>query len=123
MRREDKAVRIARELERLFPAPAIPLDHVDAFTLLVSVILSAQTTDKKVNEVTPALFTRAPTPQTMRQLAVGEIHELIRTVGLAPQKARALKEMSALLCDRHGGRVPRTFDELEELPGVGHKTA
>jgi endonuclease III len=123
MRREEKAAKIATILEDLFPSPRVPLDHTDSFTLLVAVILSAQTTDKKVNEVTPALFARAETPEAMRELSVAEIKEYIRAIGLAPQKAKALKEMSALLCDRHGGQVPRSFDALEELPGVGHKTA
>ena len=123
MNRAEKAQRIQAVLDELFPRPEIPLDHRDPFTLLVSVILSAQTTDKKVNEVTPALFARAGTPAAMAALAPEEIHDLIRTVGLAPAKARALAATARLLVERHGGEVPRTFEELEALPGVGHKTA
>jgi endonuclease-3 len=118
-----KAKRIQAVLDELFPAPPIPLDHADPFTLLVSVVLSAQTTDKKVNAVTPALFARARTPQAMAELPVEEVHALIREVGLAPAKAKALVGLSRLIVERHAGRVPRTFEELEELPGVGHKTA
>lgn len=123
MKRADKAARIVEILARLYPEPPIPLEHADAFTLLVAVVLSAQTTDKKVNQVTPALFARAPTPAAMAALEVDEIRQLIREVGLAPQKAKALSGLSRLLVERHGGQVPRSFEELEELPGVGHKTA
>jgi endonuclease-3 len=119
----EKARRIREVLARLYPAAPIPLRHEDPFTLLVAVVLSAQTTDKKVNEVTPRLFSRARTPQAMAKLSVTEIHDLIREVGLAPQKAKALQGLSRLLVERHGGVVPRTFEELEALPGVGHKTA
>lgn len=118
-----KADRIAAQLEALYPNPPIPLDHSDPFTLLVAVMLSAQTTDKKVNEVTPALFARARTPAAMAALPVEEIHSLIRQIGLAPTKAKNLKALSALLVSKFGGQVPRTFEELESLPGVGHKTA
>ena len=119
----DKARRIREVLERLYPVAPIPLRHEDPFTLLVAVVLSAQTTDKKVNEVTPRLFARARTPEAMAKLSVREIHDLIREVGLAPAKAKALQGLSALLVERHGGQVPRTFEELEALPGVGRKTA
>lgn len=123
MKRRDKADRIGGILDELYPEPPIPLDHEDPFTLLVSVMLSAQTTDKKVNEVTPALFADAPDPESMATLPVDRILAHIRTVGLAPTKAKNLKRMAQLLLDRHGGEVPADIDALEELPGVGHKTA
>ncbi len=123
MTRREKADRIGEILDRLYPEPPIPLVHVDPFTLLVSVVLSAQTTDKKVNEVTPALFAEAPDPASMAELPVGRILAHIRTVGLAPTKAKNLKAMAKLLVERHGGAVPADMDALEALPGVGHKTA
>lgn len=123
MRKADKAAKISAYLEELYPETPIPLDHSDPFTLLVAVLLSAQTTDKKVNEVTPALFERAPDAFTMAETSEEELRELIRQIGLAPSKAKALKGMSTLLVEKHGGKVPATFEELEELPGVGHKTA
>jgi endonuclease-3 len=123
MRRKERADRIREQLEALYGQPAIPLDHTDPFTLLVAVLLSAQTTDKKVNQITPELFRRAPTPAAMAALTVEEIRELIREVGLAPQKAKALKRTGELLVEVHGSVVPQTFEELEALPGVGHKTA
>jgi len=123
MTRRDKADRIRALLDELFPAADVPLDHADPFTLLVAVVLSAQTTDKKVNEVTPALFARAATPEAMAALEVEEIRHLIRQIGLAGQKAKSLQGLSRILAEKHGGRVPRTLEELEELPGVGHKTA
>ncbi len=121
--KSDKAARVQQILESLHPEVPIPLDYTDPFTLLVAVVLSAQTTDKKVNEVTPALFARAPTPAAMRALPVSEIQSMIRQIGLAPQKARALKGLSEMLCDLYHGEVPRDFDRLTELPGVGRKTA
>jgi len=123
MNRRDKADRIGEILDGLYPEPPIPLDHQDPFTLLVSVMLSAQTTDKKVNEVTPPLFAEAPDPEAMAALPVDRILSFIRTVGLAPTKARNLKAMAGLLIERHGGAVPDDIDALEALPGVGHKTA
>lgn len=123
MNRQEKADRIGTILDTIYPKPPVPLDHVDPFTLLVSVMLSAQTTDKKVNEVTPALFAKAPTPQAMSELPVPEILSFIRTVGLAPTKAKNLQAMSKLLLERHRGEVTADIDALEELPGVGHKTA
>ena len=123
MTRREKARRIAAILDRLYPAAPIPLRHRDPFTLLVAVVLSAQTTDKKVNEVTPALFARAATPAAMARLPEAEIRELIREVGLAPTKAKNLKRLSEILVAEHGGKVPEGFAELEALPGVGHKTA
>ena len=123
MKRRDKADRIGEILDELYPEPPIPLDHVDPFTLLVSVMLSAQTTDKKVNEVTPALFSEAPDAESMAELPVERILAHIRTVGLAPTKAKNLKRMAELLRERHDGEVPPDADALEALPGVGHKTA
>ncbi|HTV19729.1 MAG TPA: endonuclease III, partial [Polyangiaceae bacterium] len=119
----EKALRIQTLLDELYPETPIPLDHGDPFTLLVAVVLSAQTTDKKVNQVTPALFAAAPTPEAMAQLSVAEIATFIREVGLAPQKAKALQGLAEKLVREHGSKVPSTFDELVELPGVGRKTA
>lgn len=123
MTAHDKAERIQAVLDDLYPSVPIPLDHVDPFTLLVAVVLSAQTTDKKVNQVTPALFARAGDAAAMAALDIETVHGIIREVGLAPQKAKAIVGLSRLLMERHGGQVPRTFAELEALPGVGHKTA
>ncbi|MGB5194926.1 MAG: endonuclease III [Polyangiales bacterium] len=123
MKRRDKADRIGKILDELYPEPPIPLDHRDPFTLLVSVMLSAQTTDKKVNEVTPALFAEASNPKAMAALPVERILGHIRTVGLAPTKAKNLKRMAEQLLERHGGKVPAGLDALEQLAGVGHKTA
>jgi len=114
---------IAELLEKYFPVVPIPLVHSDAFTLLVAVMLSAQSTDARVNQVTPALFAAAPDPQSLSGMEVAQILELIRPVGLAPTKARHLKAMAKLLVEKFAGQVPRTFAELESLPGVGHKTA
>jgi endonuclease-3 len=118
-----KLARIRAVLDELVPEASIPLDHRDPFTLLVAVVLSAQTTDKKVNEVTPALFARARTPAALARLPVGEVHDLIRQVGLAPAKSKALVGLARILVEKHGGQVPRTLEELVELPGVGRKTA
>jgi endonuclease III len=123
MKRAQRAERIGEILDELYPRPPIPLHHRDPFTLLVSVMLSAQTTDKKVNEVTPALFERAPTPEAMAGLPAAEIQSLIREIGLAPTKARNLQRTAALLVERHGAVVPADLEALEALPGVGHKTA
>lgn len=119
----QKASKIMQILDDLHPEVPIPLDHTDPFTLLVAVLLSAQTTDKKVNQVTPALFARAPNPKAMAALDEAEIRDLIREIGLAPTKAKNLKRMAALLLERHGGQVPADMAALEALPGVGHKTA
>ena len=123
MTRAEKAGRILEVLERLYPAPPIPLDHTDPYTLLVAVLLSAQCTDVSVNQVTPALFARARDPRTMAQVPVEDVLAIVRPCGLAPQKAKAIVELSRLLVERHGGEVPADFDALEALPGVGHKTA
>jgi endonuclease-3 len=121
--RAEKAERIGKILADLYPLPPIPLRHEDPFTLLVAVVLSAQCTDARVNVVTPRLFARARTPEAMAALSVREIERTIRSCGLAPAKARNLRALSRLLVERHGGRVPATFEALEALPGVGHKTA
>lgn len=123
MTKKQRAQVVMQELEKLYPEVPVPLQHKDAFTLLVAVALSAQTTDKKVNEITPHLFAAADTPQKMALLQVEEIRYLIRQIGLTNQKAKNLKRMAELLVENHGGVVPQSFEELEALPGVGHKTA
>ncbi len=123
MKRHDKAARIQAILDRHFPQPAVPLDHRDPFTLLIAVLLSAQCTDARVNQVTPALFARAATPAQMVVLPVTTIRSIIRPCGLSPQKAKAIAGLSRILLDEHGGEVPRELAALERLPGVGHKTA
>ena len=123
MTRADKARRIQALLDDLYPEAAIPLRHRDPYTLLVAVVLSAQCTDKRVNQVTPRLFERASTPQEMIRLHVSQIRRIIRPCGLAPSKARAIKELSRILLAQYGGKVPDSFEGLESLPGVGHKTA
>ena len=123
MTKKQRAKVVMEELEKLYPEVPIPLDHSDPFTLLVAVALSAQTTDKKVNEITPKLFEVAGTPERMSKLEIAEIKELIKEIGLANQKAKNLKRMSEILVEKHNSIVPQTFEELEELPGVGHKTA
>lgn len=123
MTKKQRAQIVMDELEKLYPEVPIPLHHKDAFTLLVAVALSAQTTDKKVNEVTPKLFAVADTPEKMAKLEVPQIKEMIKEIGLANQKAKNLKKMSEILVEKFNGKVPQTFEELESLPGVGHKTA
>ena len=123
MRLKQKVEYIISKLEALYPKTEIPLDHENNFTFLVAVMLSAQSTDKKVNEITPKLFSEANTPNKMAKLDVEHIQELIREIGLAPTKARNIKKTSEILTKEHNGEVPNTFEELEELPGVGHKTA
>ena len=123
MKRSEKAERIVEMLEELYPETPVPLDHTNHFELLVAVLMSAQTTDLKVNQVTPALFAKANTPQTMAELPVETILQDIRQVGLAPTKARNIKRLSELLVVRHDGIIPDSFEALEALPGVGHKTA
>jgi endonuclease III len=123
MKKSERAAWIDRRLAELYPHPPIPLDHQDSFTLLVAVLLSAQCTDKMVNRVTPALFHLANTPAQMAELSPSQVLEIIRPLGLAPQKSKAIVGLSQQLLDLHGGEVPQSFAELEALPGVGHKTA
>jgi endonuclease-3 len=123
VRRAEKVKRIGEILDELYPEPPIPLQHRDPFTLLVAVLLSAQTTDAQVNKVTPSLFARASTPQAMAKLSVDQILESIRTCGLAPTKAKNVKKLAETLVAEHGGEVPADMEALERLPGVGHKTA
>ena len=123
MRRAEKANRIQAILDDLYPEPPIPLDHEDAFTLLVAVLMSAQTTDAQVNKVTPGLFALASNPQAMVELGPDGILEAIKTCGLAPTKAKNIHALSQILIERHQGEVPEDLDALESLPGVGHKTA
>ena len=123
MTRAERAAIVREELARGIPQPEVPLRHHDAYTLLVAVMLSARCTDARVNLVTPALFAEADTPHAMAQMPVARVRELIATCGMCDTKAQRLVEMSQLLLERHGGQVPDTFEELEALPGVGHKTA
>jgi endonuclease-3 len=123
MKKQERADLIRCKLSELYPDPPIPLKHSGPFTLLIAVLLSAQCTDKRVNLVTPALFRRARTPSKMAKLSVSQILELIRSCGLAPQKAKAIHRLSHLLVNDFSGQVPCDFRSLESLPGVGHKTA
>jgi endonuclease-3 len=121
--RQQKADAIARILDDLYPETPIPLQHSDPYTLLIAVLMSAQSTDKRVNTITPVLFERASTPEEMVQLSVDEIRDIIRSVGLAPRKSQAIYDLSRILIQEHDGQVPQSFAALEALPGVGHKTA
>ena len=121
--RAEKARRIASILEELYPEVPVPLDHQDPYTLLVAVLLSAQCTDKRVNLVTPELFALADNPHDMRRQSVEDIKAIIRPCGLSPRKSKAIHRLSEILVDKYGGRVPEEMHLLEELPGVGHKTA
>lgn len=123
MTRAQRAAVVLRELAAGIPRPEVPLKHHDAYTLLVAVMLSARCTDARVNLITPALFAEADTPEAMAQMPVSRVRELIATCGMCDTKAQRLVEMSRLLLERHGGQVPGSFEELEALPGVGHKTA
>ena len=121
--KEERVAFIDKRLAQLYPKPPVPLDHQDPFTLLIAVLMSAQCTDERVNQVTPSLFAAANTPETMAELSVEHIRSIIRPCGLSPQKSKAIKGLSQLLITQHDSQVPRTFAELEALPGVGHKTA
>lgn len=123
MTRAQRAAIVLEEMQRAFPEPEVPLHHHDAFTLLVAVMLSAQCTDARVNQVTPALFAAAPTAEALAAMSWQEVRRYIATCGLTETKAKRLVETSRLLVERHGGQVPDSFEELEALPGVGHKTA
>lgn len=123
MTRAERAAHVDRRLEELYPETPIPLDHRDPYTLLIAVLLSAQCTDARVNTVTPALFELASNPEDMSRMPVERIREIIRPCGLSPRKSQAIRDLSVILVERHGGRVPADFAELEALPGVGHKTA
>ena len=123
MTRKEKAEYVINELEKLYPNTPIPLDHQDAYTLLIAVLLSAQCTDKRVNTVTPILFDRASTPHEMIRLDVDEIKQIIRPCGLSPRKSKAIYDLSQIIIDKHNGEVPDNYEDLEALPGVGHKTA
>jgi len=123
MLKKERAAYILAKLADLYPKPPIPLQHKDPYTLLVAVLLSAQCTDERVNKVTPALFELADNPQDMAKVPVEEIHRIIKPCGLAPQKSKAISELSRILADKYQGRVPQDMAALETLPGVGHKTA
>ena len=123
MTKKQRAQIVQEELEKLYPEVPIPLDHKDAYTLMVAVALSAQTTDKKVNQITPKLFAVADTPEKMAKLSVEQIKELIKEIGLANSKAKNLKKMAEVLVEKFNSVVPQTYEELESLAGVGHKTA
>src|SRR5262245_8406682 len=123
MNKRDKALLIGKILQKLFPNPEIPLHHKDPYTLLIAVLLSAQCTDARVNKITPKLFSLADTPQKMILLSPQEIEEIVRPCGLSKAKSKAIWQLSHDLLDHHRGKVPNTFEALEELPGVGHKTA
>ena len=123
MTKKEKAKHIAKILDKLYPHADVPLDHTDPYTLLVAVLLSARCTDVQVNKVTPILFDKADTPQEMIRLDVEEIRSIIRPCGLSPAKSKAIWNLSQILLEKYNGKVPDTLEELEELPGVGHKTA
>src|SRR3990170_5458638 len=121
--KKEKAKAIAKILDKIYPEVPIPLEHEDPYTLLVAVILSARSTDARVNTITPILFAKADTPKKMAAMKISEIQKIIKPCGLSPQKAKSIHRMSEILLEEYGGKVPQTFEELENLPGVGHKTA
>jgi len=123
MTKAERAAYVSKKLAELYPETPIPLDHWDDYTLLIAVLLSAQCTDKRVNIITPALFDLADTPEKMAKVPVEDIKAIIRPCGLSPRKSQAISGLSKILIEKHGGKVPDNFADLEELPGVGHKTA
>ena len=123
MNKKNKVEYLIKELDNLFPEVPVPLDHKDPYTLLIAVLLSAQCTDERVNQITPKLFKRADNPYDMINLSVEEIKEIIRPCGLSPMKSKGIYGLSKIIIEKHNGLVPKTFEFLEELPGVGHKTA
>ncbi|MFL2611310.1 MAG: endonuclease III domain-containing protein [Flavobacteriaceae bacterium] len=123
MTKKEKVNFIVEKLSKLYPEIPIPLNHSDEYTLLIAVLLSAQSTDKRVNEISPILFSRANNPKDMIKLSTSEIRKIIKPIGLSPSKSVAINKLSKILIDKYNGNVPRTLEELEELPGVGHKTA
>jgi len=123
MTKKENVDFVIKQLEKLYPNPPIPLKHKDPYTLLIAVLLSAQSTDARVNTITPLLFTKADNPYEMIKLSVDEIREIIKPVGLSPMKSKGIHGLSHILIDKHKGKVPQNFEDLEELPAVGHKTA
>lgn len=123
MTKKEKAAYVIEKLEELYPKVPVPLDHTDAYTLTIAVLLSAQCTDVRVNQITPLLFAKANNPFDMIKLSIEEIREIIKPCGLSPAKSKAIYNLSHILIDKYGGEVPESFEGLEELPGVGHKTA
>ena len=123
MTKKEKIVFIINELQKLYPEIPIPLNHQDPYTLLIAVLMSAQSTDIRVNKITPLLFERANNPYDMVKLSIEQIREIIKPVGLSPMKSKGIYELSHILINKHNGKVPKSFEELEELPSVGHKTA
>ena len=123
MKKQDKVKGIHKILDKIYPNPPVPLNHQNPYTLLIAVLLSARCTDKKVNEVTPDLFNLADNPNDMAKKNVNQVRKIVKPCGLSPQKSKAIVGLSKILVDKYDGVVPRNFEELEELPGVGHKTA
>jgi endonuclease-3 len=123
MTKKEKAAYVIEELEKLYPHTPVPLDHTDPYTLLIAVLLSAQCTDERVNQITPLLFAKARNPQAMVKLTVEEIREIIKPCGLSPRKSQAIYDLSHMILELHDGEVPASFEALEAMPGVGHKTA
>ncbi len=123
MTKKEKATFIVEALEKLYPKVEVPLDHKDPYTLLIAVLLSAQCTDVRVNQITPTLFKRADNPYDMIKMSIEEIQDIIRPCGLSPMKSKGIYGLSHILIDKHKGKVPKSFEALEELPAVGHKTA